>query len=183
MKIISRLIHNALNEQWDYGSIQSSMRSIYHIGLNKTNCCFLYCCVACQMLMPDHTAMRPEWDWANLSEWKPGEKMKSFHHRLISASSRSTFWNKRSIYSETYLDSIHMLSRFPVYTDSMLESSHASTSGKWVRRERLNNVIINLVRWGRRQTENPTRKCLQVFIREWTAGLRMYCNIPHFLQN
>lgn len=135
------------------------MRSIYHNGLNKTNWFFLYCCVACQALMPDHTAMRAEWNWANLSQWKPDEKMKSFHHRLIPASSLSTFWNKRSIYSETYPDSIHMLSRFPVCRDSMLESSHASTSGKWVRRERLNNVIINLVRWGRRQKIPPGNAC------------------------
>lgn len=88
-----------------------------------------------------------ERDWVSPSEWMPDEKMKSFHHRLIPASS---LWvlaaHKRSIYSETYpAETIQMLSMFPVYTDSTLESSHASSRGSGSGGERLNNALIQLV--------------------------------------
>ena len=70
----------------------------------------------------------------------------SFQHPL-----RALAAHKRSIYSEMNPETIQMLSRFPcIHTQThththTLESSRASSRGMWVRGERLNNALIQLV--------------------------------------
>ena len=96
-----------------------------------------------------------------MEAWWENEELSASPHFGISA-------HKRSIYSETYPETVRTLSRFPVYTDPMLESSHASSRGKWVRGERLNNALIQLVRL---ETHNaPLSALAQAGLRQRKGG-------------
>lgn len=91
----------------------------------------LPCCVARQKLVQ-----------FTLSQVRMGAfTIVSFQHPLCVLSViRGPFIVKPQTKPET----IQKLPGFPVYTDPMLEASQAGKRGKRVKRERLNNVIINM---------------------------------------
>ena len=133
---------------------------------NKLLFSLLWCCMSDADIW-SHCSSNEAWKRLSKSFWME-VKMKSFHHRLISASSLVAA-HKRSIYSETYPET------FPVYTDPMLELSHAGSRGSGSGGERLNNALIQLVRllvapssarrlrqeWDRGRAGKTVRKCLQ----------------------
>lgn len=100
-----------------------------------TNCSFPYCCVAHHNLIPDLTfsAPRSERDSLSPSEWRPDEKMKSFQHRLIPASSlphiSGPFTVKRILRPFKCFPSVH----------------RARAGGSGSGGGRLNNALIQLV--------------------------------------
>lgn len=94
-------------------------------------------------MISDHTvsAMRPEMPSLSPSEWKPDKKMKSFHHHLISAS-------LRHIRGPFTVKPILIPNAFHV---PGVHRPHAGVKPckqkrKWVRGERLNHALIQLVR-------------------------------------
>lgn len=113
----------------------------------------VFCIVVlqCQKSIPDHTvsAIRPERDSLSPSEWKPDEKMKRFHRRLISASSPEYLLHIRGPFRVKH---IHV-SPPPL----ALESGHGGSRGSGSGGERLDNALIQLVPLESRNPPFPRR--------------------------